>query len=147
MAIFSTRFYNGRDEAACDIEGYKHALELALQACPSDADKEHVLREEAIEVTRHIIDGIRDIIKRDRNVRDLVLNKGVIPLATWTDYLNQLSHQSLIRLKEKIDEMQRELEQGQIGGFPGTMFLYNKPTFVTFAAFYSTIFALAGIKK
>lgn len=80
-------------------------------------------------------------------MRDLVLNKGVIPLATWTDYLKELAHQSLTRLRDKIEEMQRELEQGQIGGFPGTMFLYNKPTFVTFDGFYRTIFNLAGVKK
>ncbi len=146
MAVFSTRFYNGRDQAACDIERYRHALEQVLWTRPSDTEKEGVLREEAIEVTRHIIDGIRDIIKKDRNVRDLVLNKGLIPLATWTDYLNQLSHQSLTRLRDKIAEMQHELEQGQIGGFPGTMFLYNKPTFVTFEGFYKTIFELAGLK-
>jgi hypothetical protein len=147
MAIFGDRFYNGRDDTACDIDGYRQALEDALKSCLSESDREQTLRDEAIEITRHIISGIRDIIKKDRNVRDLVLNKGAIPLATWTDYLDQLSHQSLYRLRDKINEMQHELEQGKIGGFPGTMFLYNKPTFVTFEAFYKTIFELAGMKR
>lgn len=31
MAVFSTRFYNGRDEAACDVDGYRRALEQAYK--------------------------------------------------------------------------------------------------------------------
>ncbi len=147
MPIFNAQYYNGRDSDACDIEGYRKALEAALRRHPSPADKEAFLRDEAAEVTRHIIEGIRDIIQKDRKVRDLVLNKGAIPLATWTDYLNLLSHESLAKLKFKIDDMQRELEHGRIGGFPGTMFLYNKPTFITFEAFYNLIFGLAGLKR
>lgn len=147
MTIFSIDYYNARDKDACNIAGYKQALESVLQQCVSETEKEESLREEAIEITNHIISGIHDVIKKDRKIHDLVWNKGAIPLATWTDYLNMLSQDSLVKLKYKIDDMQRELERGKIGGFPGTMFLYNKPTFVTLEAFYNVVFDLAGIKR
>jgi len=43
-------------------------------------------------------------------------------------------------LKQKVDEMRRDLEQGKVEGFIGTMFLYGKPTFSTLENFYEIVF-------
>lgn len=145
MPIFGTSFYHGRQVTDDDVARYKHVLTSVLTSCPSPSECEQLLKDEAVEVTRHIIEAVRVIIKKDRHVRDLVLNQGAIPLATWTDHLRALSHRSLPYLQAAIGEMRRGMEQGQVGGFAGTMILYDQPTFATFEPFYTTIFTLAGL--
>jgi hypothetical protein len=59
----------------------------------------------------------------------LVLDLGAIPLATWVEALGTLAEHLVPALKQKLVEMQRDLEHGKIEGFPGTMVLHGKPTF------------------
>ena len=109
----------------------------------SSANRDRLPRQESVENTRHVTDGIRDLIKHDRRIRHLVLDLGAIPLATWAEALDTLAEHSMPALKRKIVEMQRDLEHGRIEGFPGTMVLYGKPTFATFEDFYRVVFEQA----
>lgn len=101
------------------------------------------MRQEAVEITRHVTDGIRDLVKHDKRIRHLVLDLGAVPLATWAEALDTLAEHSMPILKQKITEMRRDIEQGRIEGFPGTMVLYGKPTFATFEDFYRIVFEQA----
>ena len=131
MTVFNSRFYQfGLNHL--DVEGYKTALANALALCVSDSERDLLLRQEVIEITRHITDGIRDLIKHDRRIRDLVLNQGAVPLATWAKSLDTLAQHSMPVLRQKIQEMERDLEHGRVEGFPGTMALHQKPTFTAF---------------
>ena len=141
--IFDTRFYSLGKQNNLDVDGYRAVLQVALDQCASDVERDRLLRQEAVEITRHITDGIRDLVEHDRKIRNLVLNLGAVPLATWAESLDTLAEQSMPALKNKISDMQRELEQGKIQGFPATMFLYGKPSFVTFKEFYKVVFELA----
>jgi len=125
------------------VAAYAQALDTAIRNCPDSPARRALLRGEIAAVTRPIIDGIQDLIKHNRTIRNLVLNQGAIPLGTWTCYLGELTKRSLPEVRAKLDEMRRELEEGKISGFPGTMFLFNKPTFVTFEGFYGAIFDCA----
>jgi hypothetical protein len=143
MPVFEKRFYSLGDKSNLDIDGYRAALLSALSQCISFADRDKLLRQEAVEITRHVTDGIRDLIKHDRRIRRLVLDQGAVPLATWAEALDTLAEHSMPALKRKIVEMQRDLEHGRIEGFPGTMILYGKPTFATFEDFYRVVFEQA----
>ena len=44
-------------------------------------------------------------------------------------------------LESKVSEMKYELEHGKVEGFPGTMFLFGKPTFNDFEDFYTVVFS------
>jgi hypothetical protein len=140
MAVFSDRFYEGPRPSAGGVVAYRAALMDALSAT---ADREHSLKLEAVAITRTITDGIRDVIRQDKHVRRQVLEYGTPPLATWSASLDKLSEHSLGSLERRIGEMERELEHGRIGGFPGTMLLYGKPTFTTFRPFYDVVFGVA----
>ncbi len=144
MPVFDKCFYQLSAQSQLDIDGYRAALLSALSQCASPADHDSLLRQEAVEITRHVTDGIRDLITHDRRIRHLVLDLGAVPLATWTEALGTLAEHSLPALKQKIAEMQRDLEHGRIQGFPGTMVLYGKPTFATFEAFYRVVFEQAN---
>lgn len=145
MPIFTKTFYyaGGHLLPEPDHLSYRAKLEQAMAACVDDAERERLLKVEAVEVTRHVTEGIREVIESDRRIRHLVLDLGVIPLATWAESLDTLADRSLPALRNEIESMARELEQGKIQGFPATMFLKQKPTFVTLAKFYDTIFELA----
>lgn len=143
MAVFDTRFYTLGKQGELDVDGYRAALQVALDQCASDAERNRLLREEAVDITRHITDGIRDLVEHDPKIRHLVLNLGAVPLATWAESLDTLAEHSMPALKKKIAQMRRELEEGGIQGFPGTMFLYGKPSFVTFEGFYKAVFEIA----
>jgi hypothetical protein len=143
MTIFSNSYYQGREVSATQVATYAQALNTAIGGCPDPAARGALLRGEIAAVTRPIINGIQDVIKENRAIRNLVLNQGAIPLGTWTCYLGELTKRPLPEIRAKLDEMRRELEEGKISGFPGTMFLFNKPTFVTFEGFYGAIFARA----
>lgn len=143
MPIFENSYYGLGKNQFCDTERYKKSVENELDKMSSKDEKTKVLHDELIELTRHITEGIRDLIKYDRRVRDLVLNQGVIPLATWADSLDNKAFTSLLILKNKVNDMKQELEDGKVEGLLGTMFLHNKPTFETFEKFYDIIFDLA----
>jgi len=136
MAIFRTEFYKPEQ----NVTGYRAALRQTLAQCQSPDERDVILRQEAIEITRHVTDGIRDLVKHDKHIRYLVLELGAVPLATWSDALDALAGGSLLALKQKVDEMRRDLEQGKVEGFIGTMFLYGKPTFATLENFYEIVF-------
>jgi hypothetical protein len=140
MTIFNDSYYQGREVSTAQVAAYAQALDTAIRGCADSTSRETLLRGEIAAVTRSIIDGIQDVIKHNRTIRNLVLNQGAIPLGTWTCYLDELTKRSLPEVRAKLDEMRRELEEGKISGFPGTMFLFNKPTFVTFEDFYEAIF-------
>ncbi len=143
MPVFNHSFYRLGKEHFLDVEGYRSALTEALSQCSTASERDLILRQEVIELTRHITEGIRDLIKNDRHIRQLVLNQGMVPLATWAESLDSMAQHSMPVLKQKVLEMKRELEQGRIEGFPGTMALYQKPTFATFEPFYNLVFDLA----
>jgi hypothetical protein len=136
MPIFRTEYYKPEQ----NLTGYRTALHLALADCKSPDERETILRQEAIEMTRHVTDGIRDLIKHEKRIRHLVLDLGAIPLATWSEAMDSLANGSLLALKHKVDEMRRDLEQGRVEGFTGTMFMYGKPTFATLEGFYDIVF-------
>jgi hypothetical protein len=143
MPVFDQRFYRIIGQHSVDIEGYRVVLLKALDSCSTPASRQQLLHEELIEITRHITEGVRDLIKHDRRIGRLVRDLGVVPLATWTDALSMRAEHSITSLKHKIAELQRELEQGRVEGFPATLLLAGKPTFTTFEPFYSLIFNLA----
>lgn len=136
MAIFSNQYYQPRK----NVSGYREAVHQALAQCHSPEEKEALLRDEAIAMTRHVTEGIRDLIKHNPKIRDLVLNQGAIPLATWAEALDSRANRSLAAMRFKVDEMKRELEQGKVESFPGTMILYGKQTFTTLEEFYDVVF-------
>lgn len=136
MPIFSNKYY----QPVKDVSGYKNILHQALAQCGSPEEKEALLREEAIEMTRHITEGIRDLIKHNKRIHRLVLDEGVIPLATWSEALDSRANRSLAAMKFKIEEMKRELEQGKIESFPGTMIMKGKQTFTTLEDFFDVVF-------
>ncbi|MGC1375364.1 MAG: hypothetical protein WA821_04020 [Anaerolineales bacterium] len=115
-------------------------MRQALAACQTPDEREIILRQEAIEMTRHVTEGIRDLVKHNKHIHHLVLDLGAVPLATWSDALDALAGSSLLALKQKVGEMRRDLEQGKVEGFTGTMFLYGKPTFATLENFYAIVF-------
>jgi hypothetical protein len=136
MPIFSTKYY----QPSKNVTGYREAVHKALAQCASQEEKETILREEAIEITSHVTEGIRDLIKHNKKIHDLVLNQGAIPLATWAEALDSRANRSLAAMKKKVDEMKRDLEQGKVESFPGTMILYGKQTFTTLEEFYDIVF-------
>lgn len=136
MAIFSIQYYQPRKNVA----GYRDAVHQALARCNSPEEKEAFLRDEAVEMTRHVTEGIRDLIKNNKKMHDLVLNQGAIPLATWAEALDSRANRSLAAMKLKVEEMKRELEQGKVESFPGTMILYGKQTFTTLEEYYDVVF-------
>ena len=136
MPIFSTKYYHSRK----DVSGYRDAVHQALAQCGSLEEKEALLRDEAIEITSHVTDGIRDLIKHNKRIRHLVLNEGLIPLATWSEALDSRANRSLGAMKYKIEEMKRDLEQGRVESFPGTMIMHGKQTFTTLEEFYDVVF-------
>jgi hypothetical protein len=140
VAIFCDRYYEGPRPTSDGAHEYRGALTNALSTA---SDRELALKLEAVAITLTITNGIRDVIRHDRHVRHQVLELGTPPLATWSASLDKISKHSLGSLKRRIAEMERELEHGRIGGFPGTMLLYGKPTFTTFAPFYDVVFGMA----
>ena len=142
MPIFNERHYQTASHKP-DIAGYQTDLRLALSQCATTEAREGLLRGEVIEMTRHVTDGIRDLIKNDRRIRNLVLNQGAVPLASWTNALDGMAQRPLPVLKTQIATMHRDLEQGKIQGFPGTMVLYGKPTFATLEDFFAVVFSEA----
>ena len=114
-----------------------------LIRCRQQPNAYILLRQEVVAITRHITDGVRDLITRDKRIHNLVLNQGAVPLGTWSVALDTLAEHSISSIKQKIAEMQRDLEHGRVEGFPATMFLFGKPTFTTFAPFYELVFSLA----
>jgi hypothetical protein len=136
MPIFCTEFY----KPVQNVTGYRSALHQVLIHCQSSEERDAILSKEAIEMTHHVTEGIRDLVKHDKHIRHLVLDLGLIPLATWSDALDSLAGGSLLVLKQKINEMKHDLEQGKVEGFIGTMFLYGKPTFATLENFYDIVF-------
>lgn len=143
MPVFDKCFYKLGQKNVLDVEGYKQALRQTLSDCGSPTERDQLLRQEAVQITHHITDGIHDLVEHNRHVRHLVLNLGAVPLATWAEALDTLAQYSIPALKQKIAEMQRDLEHGKVEGFPGTMFLYRKPTFTTLEGFYNVVFELA----
>src|SRR5574340_1845615 len=143
MPIFNQLFYELKDKTCLDIASYRAALLDALSKCASSTDRDRLLRQEVVEITRHITEGIRDLVKHEKRIRHIVLDLGAVPLATWAEALDSLAEHSMPALKFKIAEMQQELEHGRIEGFPGTMALYGKPTFATFEGFYQVVFEQA----
>jgi hypothetical protein len=105
MLIFTKRFYQLRDKDYLDVDSYRAALLTALSQYASPADCDRLLRQEVVEITRHITDGIRDWIGSDRRVRHLALDLGAVPLATWAEALDTLAERSIPALKWKIAEM------------------------------------------
>src|SRR5712692_3639112 len=144
MVTFSSQFYQRGDRIIPNVNAYKTALEAALSQGASSELRCDMLRQEVIEITRHITEGIRDLIKRDRSIKRLVLDEGEVPLATWTEMLNTMAEQSMSAIERKIIEMRRELAQGRHEGFAGTLFILGKPDFTTFEGFYDTVFKLAN---
>lgn len=144
MPIFDKHFYQLGDKNYLDIDGYRTTFQSAFYQYGSSFERDRLLRQEAVEITHHITDGIRDLVEHNRHVRHLVLNLGAVPLATWAEALDTLAQYSIPALQQKIAEMQRDLEHGKVEGFPGTMFLYHKPTFTTLEPFYKVVFELAG---
>jgi len=80
MPIFCTEFYKPQE----NVTGYRAALQQALAQCQSPYGRNAILRQEAIEMTRHVTEGIRDLVKNEKHIRHLVLDLGAIPLATWS---------------------------------------------------------------
>jgi pyruvate-formate lyase len=136
MPIFSAKYYQPSKNAV----GYREAVHKALAQCVTQEEKETLLLEEASEITSHVTEGIRDLIKHNKKIHDLVLNQGAIPLATWAEALDSRANRSLVAMKKKVDEMKRDLEQGKVESFPGTMILYGKQTFTTLEEFYDVVF-------
>lgn len=141
MAIFSEDYYSMTIGQPVDVERYAQDLEATLLGVDASTRRE-LLLVEIVAITRHVTDGIRDIVRQDRKIKDLVINKGALPLGTWAAMLDSLSEYSVERLKSVLSEMQSQLEHGKIQGFPATMLLYHKPNFVTLEPFYSYIFNL-----
>jgi hypothetical protein len=142
MPVFNERFYKSAPNTP-DVDGYRAALKTALSECATPEERDMLLRSEATEMTKHVTDGVLDLINRDRRIHNLVLNQGAVPLASWMEKLNRMAKRSLPELQGEIAEMRRDLEQGRIQGFPGTMVLYGKPTFTTLEVFYNVVFAMA----
>jgi len=140
MPIFDQRFYEGSNPKAHGVDEYRTALRTALA---TTNDGETALKQEVVAITRTITDGIRDLITHDRHIYDIVFVQGAVPLATWTAALDKMSEHSISSLKIKIAEMELALEHGRVGQFPGTMLLYHKPIFTTFAPFYDIVFSSA----
>ena len=46
-----------------DVEGYRGALLSALSQCASPAERDRLLCEEAVEITRDVTDDIRDLVR------------------------------------------------------------------------------------
>jgi hypothetical protein len=135
--------YETEKDQEYDTERYRRDLISELANHESYSEKSQVLRNEIIAITRHITDGVRDLIKQDSRIRDLVLNQGAIPLATWTESLDTMATYSMERIRSKILEMKQELEYGKVQGFPATMYMAKKASFTTLEGFYETIFNLA----
>ena len=90
MPVFDKRFYQLDNKGYLDVDGYEAAILTALSQCASPADCDRLLRQEILEITRHITDGIRNLIEHDRRIRHLVLDLGAVPLATWAEALDTL---------------------------------------------------------
>ena len=142
MPIFSDRFYHLGKNRFLDIDGYKLALRKSLDSCASSDDRQSLLRQEVIEITMYVTNGIRDLIKTDKHIHNIVLNQGDVPLAFWTRILDGMALAPLPVWRKQIDDMRSELENGRIQGFPATMELHDKPTFATLDGFYRYIFEL-----
>lgn len=143
MPIFQKSFYSLGENQFSDIERYRIALIEELDGHNTNEEKASILRIEAIELTKHITDGVRDLIIHDRRIHNLVLNQGAIPLASWAESLDIMATFSIKELKYKILEMKQELENGKVEGFPATLYILGKPSFTTFDGFYNIIFDLA----
>jgi hypothetical protein len=143
MPIFDTSYYSLENEQHFDTDRYRTALDDELGKPITKDEKASILQSEAIEITRHITDGIRDLIKQDKRIRNLVLNQGAVPLATWTESLDKMATFSLSHLRNKILEMKQDLENGKVEGFPATLFFFKKPSFTTLEDFYQIVFEIA----
>ena len=143
MPIFQNSYYSFEKKPFFDAERYRIALIEELDRYSSNEEKASILRIEAIELTEHIAKGITDLIKQDRHIRNLVLNQGAIPLATWAVSLEAMATFSFEKLKFKILDMKQDLENGRVEGFPATLHIKGKPSFTTFEGFYNIIFDLA----
>ncbi|MFZ2949153.1 MAG: hypothetical protein WA003_06680 [Desulfuromonadaceae bacterium] len=141
MTVFNSRYYSLAAGQPTDTAAYSDDLRSALDAITPNLRRTFLVGEVSA-ITSHVTDGIRDIVRKDKRVRDLVLNKGALPLATWAEMLDFVSENSVEQLKAILSDMQYQLEHGKIQGFPGTMFIYHKPTFVTLEPFYSLLFSL-----
>lgn len=140
MPIFNDNCYPSN---ATLVEDYHEKLLAALATCETPDERLALLHVEVIEITYHVTNGIRDLIQENRHVRHLVLSEGAVPLATWAESLDAFANLSIPCIKQRIGEMERGLEQGQVQGFVGSMFLAGKPTFTTLSDFYNIIFTLA----
>ena len=141
MTVFCSKYYSMAAGQPVDIAGYSEDLVAALVKI-DPVSRQKLIVGEIIAITSHITDGIRDIVLKDKRIRDLVMNKGALPLGTWAKMLDEVSETSAERFKLILADMQYQLEHGKIQGFPATMFLYHKPSFVTFEPFYSHLFNL-----
>ncbi len=118
MSIFSQSFYQV-ERNHFDVDGYRQALQQTLVQSQSPAEHDHLLRQEVVEITRHITTGIRDLVEHSRHVRHLVLNLGVVPLATWAEALDTLAKHSMPALKQKINKCNATLSRARLKGFQG----------------------------
>lgn len=138
--IFDETYYRRGDRIEPDVNRYRLALQDQLARCASDEQRKQLLHGEAIEITRHILEGVRYVANHDRGVKRAVFDQGVIPLGLWVESLKQIAAASAVELQDRLRSMKREYEEGRFGGFAGTMIIHGQPTFESLKDFYNVVF-------
>jgi hypothetical protein len=66
MPVFGESYYRDgirlSPQGQQDCDAYRRDLASALEQCATHSDQQRLLRTEAIEITRHVTDGIRDMV-------------------------------------------------------------------------------------
>lgn len=144
--IFSSAYYHiCAPDSVYEVERYGTDLNRAVSRYCSMQAKRKFLLDEQTEVMRHITDPIRDLIRTNRNVRQIVLFDGEVPLARWLEELDGVAKRSFTECSQRVVRMNRELAAGRHEGLTGTLFMQNRPTFVSFEGFFGIIWKAAGV--
>ena len=138
--IFNESYYRRDRRIDPDVDRYRLDLRDELARCASAKQREQSLHGEAIEITRHILEGVRYVANNDRGVRRAVFVEGGIPLGLWRESLQRISESSASELRSRLLLMKQEYEEGRFGGFAGTMHLHAQPTFASCDGFYEAVF-------
>ncbi len=146
MPVFSTDYYVLEHPPKLDVERYRSDLMRRLSGLTSAGEREEALRQELAEMTRHVTEAVRDVIKHNKHVHDLVLDRGVVPLATWAEALDARAGSSIQSIWYKYREMEIGMQRGKYQGFAASMFLMKKPSFESLKPFYDCVFEMAGLK-
>ena len=100
--IFNESYYRREGRIDPDFDRYRRDLHNELTGCTSANQREQLLHGEAIEITQHILKGIRHVAKHDRGVNRAVFVERVIPLGLWSESLQRIAESSASELRSRL---------------------------------------------